>query len=394
MSATPYGLPQAPCSADLGNLQGRRFDVVVVGAGVAGAMVSRELARTGLTVLVVDKARFPRWKVCGGCLNRRALGALEAAGLSSLLEAIGAQTLRRLHVAAGGVGAEVPLPDHRSVSRYALDAALVGAACAAGITFVEGAKATLRGTEEEQRTVRLQQAERSAEVTARVVVAADGLGGRLLRGTEPFESDQAANSRIGAGAMFPQSPPQFEPGTIYMACGGGGYVGVVRVEDDRLDVAAALDAPFVKTAGSLPAAVGAILREAGLPALEDDPRVEWRGTPALTRTASKLWAHRVFVLGDAAGYVEPFTGEGMAWALSSGRLAAPLIAQSVAAYSPDLGRAWEREYHTVVRRRQFVCRYVAQALRSPVAVAAAVRVLSAFPAVARPVVSYMNEGAA
>ncbi|HEY7428386.1 MAG TPA: FAD-dependent oxidoreductase, partial [Gemmataceae bacterium] len=59
----------------------RTWDVVVVGAGPAGAMAAHELARRGCAVLLVDRAAFPRWKVCGCCLNGHALVTLQAAGL-------------------------------------------------------------------------------------------------------------------------------------------------------------------------------------------------------------------------------------------------------------------------------------------------------------------------
>jgi 2-polyprenyl-6-methoxyphenol hydroxylase-like FAD-dependent oxidoreductase len=119
-----------------------------------------------------------------------------------------------------------------------------------------------------------------------------------------------------------------------MATGRGGYVGLVRVEDGRLDMAAAFDPVFVKSVGGLGAAAETILREVGWPAppaLAEEP---WKGTPALTRRARRLAGHRCFVVGDAAGYVEPFTGEGMAWAvMSAAAVAASACAESSPGYS-------------------------------------------------------------
>ena len=62
------------------------WDVVVVGAGPAGSMAALEIARRGRSVLLVDKASFPRYKVCGCCLNARALSLLELADLGGLVD--------------------------------------------------------------------------------------------------------------------------------------------------------------------------------------------------------------------------------------------------------------------------------------------------------------------
>src|SRR5205085_586761 len=114
----------------------------------------------------------------------------------------------------------------------------------------------------------------------RVVIAADGLNGRLS-GTEVMPH---ANSRIGSGVVLDFAPGFYHAGTIFMAVGLGGYVGLVRIEDGRLDVAAAFDADVVRAAGSPGAAAAAVLREAGLPAIPSLEAAAWRGTPALTRT--------------------------------------------------------------------------------------------------------------
>ena len=78
------------------------WDVIVVGAGPAGAMAAFELAHRSLRVLLVDKSGFPRPKVCGCCLNGQALALLQARGLESTIANHGAVPLRHLLLAAGG----------------------------------------------------------------------------------------------------------------------------------------------------------------------------------------------------------------------------------------------------------------------------------------------------
>src|SRR5438132_14182323 len=79
----------------------RCWDVVVIGAGPAGAMAARQLARMGKSVLLVDKAYFPRWKVCGCCLNAGALATLRAAGLGKLATQCGAGAIQNVLLSAG-----------------------------------------------------------------------------------------------------------------------------------------------------------------------------------------------------------------------------------------------------------------------------------------------------
>lgn len=86
------------------------WDAVVVGAGPAGSVTARELARRGRRVLLVDKATFPRAKVCGCCLNRASLAALDAVGLGDLPARLGAVPLDRVKLAAGRATVELNLP--------------------------------------------------------------------------------------------------------------------------------------------------------------------------------------------------------------------------------------------------------------------------------------------
>jgi 2-polyprenyl-6-methoxyphenol hydroxylase-like FAD-dependent oxidoreductase len=175
-----------------------------------------------------------------------------------------------------------------------------------------------------------------------------------------------------------------------MAVGRGGYVGLVRIEDGRLDVAAAFDAAVVREADSLGAAAVAVLHEAGFPTVPSFESAHWRGTPALTRTARAVAGEGWFAVGDAAGYVEPFTGEGMAWAIASGAAVAPVAARAIGGWTESLVREWEATHARVVRSRQVVCRAAVRVLRSPLLSRLVVRALGVMPALSRPVVGALN----
>src|ERR1700692_3155008 len=116
-------------TVDLVEAGARSWDVIVVGAGPAGSVAARELARHGAAVLLVDKARFPRPKVCGGCLNPQALSTLSAVGLGGLGERRGAVPLSRLELAVSGLRARLS-SSGQALSRAVFDAALVEAAIA------------------------------------------------------------------------------------------------------------------------------------------------------------------------------------------------------------------------------------------------------------------------
>lgn len=357
------------------------WDVAVVGAGLAGSLSALLLAERGLRVLLLDRATFPRAKVCGCCLNGNALAALRAAGLGDLVARLGAVPLRRVRLAAGPRQATLPLAQGVSVSRWALDAALLAEAQARGVTFWPGTPVRL-DPEESGETRRLWRGQQP--LAARLVIAADGLGGTLA-GAAPAEP----GSRIGAGAVLP-GHPFYQAGEIFMTTGAEGYLGLVRLEDGQLDLACALDREACRRAGGPAALAERLLQRAGWPLPAGLHEAAWRGTPALTRTARRLAGHRLFVVGDAAGYVEPFTGEGMAWALGSAVALAPLAAQP---WHPRAAQRWHLLHRRIVGARQLPCRFLAAALRRPWLMAACIAMLKRWPSLAQPLTRFLNRPA-
>jgi len=352
----------------------RDVDALVAGAGPAGSLAAAELARAGRSVLLVDRSRFPRDKVCGGCLQPSALMALEVGGLRGLVERQGAVPLREMALHAGAASARLRLAGGVAISRRALDLALVEAAVARGARLREGVRARLGECDATSREVILEGASGEERVRAGVVLDATGLAGGLS-GT----ARQLRGSLLGAGLVLEQS--DLPPGLLRMASSTGGYVGMVRAEGGRCVVAAALAPWLVRREGGPGGAARSILVACGLKAPPAD--AAWRATPALTRRPSRVWHERVVVLGDASGYVEPFTGEGMAWAMRSAVAAAGLAAEG---WTPATGPRWEAMHRRIVGRRQRRCRMLTLLLRAPPLVRAAVHVLGFLPALARPLV--------
>lgn len=390
---------QVRATKTLASCGGRTWDAVVVGAGPAGAMAAREIARRGGSVLLVDHASFPRAKVCGCCLNGSAMATLNDAGLGGLPSEEGSVDLSQLRLYSTGREARVALPAGAAVSRASFDAALVRAATAAGAEFVPGISAVLADLGAAQpdppaqgsefRTVRMRGGDGAVDVRSRTVIAADGLGGRLLDREPGMSWAVSGRSRFGAGVIAPDAPSAYGPGVIHMACAAHGYVGAVRLEDGRLDIAAAFDPGYVRALGGPGAAADSVLRDAGAPEMPGLRGLPWRGTPLLTRRRRRVAGIGVFAVGDAAGYVEPFTGEGIAWALATGFRVA-VHATECARGNTATARAWEEEHRRIVGRRQMLCRAVASGLRwSPVR-RACHALLRGAPALASPFISLMN----
>lgn len=358
------------------------WDVAVVGAGLAGTLAARQLARAGARVILLDRATFPRWKVCGCCLNPHAQSALAAVGLGELPRKLGALPLAEMRLAVRGIEARLQLPGWVSLSRERLDHALVEDACASGVTFLPGMTARLGQVEHEVRTLWVHPGHGPEQpILARLVLAADGLGSRLLQSGPVLEG-----SRVGAGVVVEEAPAFYRQGEIYMAHGHGGYLGLVRLEDGRLNLAAAFDAPFLRSCHHPGEAASQLLAEVGWPSIGGLEQARWRGTPSLTRQPIQPGSDRVLALGDAAGYVEPFTGEGMAWALASGAAVAPLALEAVKRWRPELVRKWGRVHQRIVRRRQWVCWSMTWVTRSSTLTRVVVAALARLPWLATPFV--------
>src|SRR5262249_6513266 len=155
-------------------------------------------------------------------------------------------------------------------------------------------------------------------------------------------------------------------GEIVMAIGNRGYVGLTRVEEGRLNVAAAIDAGLLH-GRTISEAIETLLTESGVRVANNLKTAAWHGTPPLTNEPSWVAAKRLFVVGDAGGYVEPFTGEGIATALESARMVAPLAAQACHGWNESFGRQWDEMHRQTVRERQATCRRLAWLLRHPTA---------------------------
>lgn len=326
----------------------RQYDAIVIGAGPAGAMAARTIALCGAHTLMIDRASKGRWKVCGCCLGSVGVDVLHKTGLERVLEH--ADPIEGLMLSARGACARLAMHGFASISREDLDVALVDAAEAAGVEtrWRQSATASPDG-----RVVA-----GNEELRAGVVIDASGLRSHADRAPR--------GGRIGLGLTTDATicPPKM----LTMAVAHGGYLGRVALPDGRVDFAMAVRPSLVRSAGSPTEAARRIWAESGLDPSEV-PDGRWFGTPVLRRRA-QAQDGRILRAGDAAGYVEPFTGEGMSWALLGG---SEITGDAMACieHGPDALR-WPRTLRSLLGRRHARCKAISNAVRSPRLVRAAI----------------------
>jgi flavin-dependent dehydrogenase len=174
-----------------------------------------------------------------------------------------------------------------------------------------------------------------------------------------------------------------------MAVAPGGYVGLVRTRSGQGNLAAAIDASALRAARTPETAVVQILSTARLDVPDLASGERWYGTLPLTRQANRLWAERIVLVGDAAGYVEPFTGEGIGWAIASAISAVRPVVENLELWQPHSIARWEAAERRRMARGQLVCRLVSSFLRRPRAVRVALAALSVAPGLAAPLVRHV-----
>lgn len=404
-------------------------DFLIIGAGPAGCAAAILLARRGLRVLVLDKARFPREKLCGEFLSPEGVASLDRLGLLPALRAAGAEPVTGTLVsAASGQFVTAPFeglhglpPEGMALRRLTMDALLVEAARRAGAEVIEGAHVEAPMIDEGP-SASLPRQGSGQVATSRVVGA---LARRSPDG--PIESFHATRVLAADGRMTRFARPTHE--AIGHCCAfkshfhgpppldhrvelhafPGGYCGLVRVDGGRTNCCFLIDAAAAReTRGDADALMRAHLFKN--PLLQQrlgaaERCADWVATGPLDYAVREPVADGVLLLGDAAGIIDPFCGDGMAMALHSAEIAASLLtsgragptgwegpsgpdSEGIAGGSPlphqgdRLGtfaeryrRCWRREF----TRRLRVARWLRRALLTPWLTEALVAGLRPFP---------------
>jgi flavin-dependent dehydrogenase len=377
----------------LSSARNRVWDAIIIGAGPAGAFAALELSKKGKTVLLVDKATFPRTKVCGSCLNSRALNILETGGLSDLVEKTSQNLLHTFYFGFNKKRICLPIETGAVLSREALDWGLIQEALKYHCVFLPKVHATLGSLTDKSRHVQLEAEGEEKLAEAKVVLIADGLAGSSLRRQKEPQFKIKKNSKIGVGTVVQSSHSFYEHRIVYMAYGREGYCGIVRLETGELDIAAALKPSALKGQKEIHLTIRNIFDKAGFPWISECETAQWQGTPLLTRQRKNIGGKRFLILGDSAGFVEPFTGEGISWALSSAAAVSDIAVKVIEkGWGPEVIKEWKATYRKQILRRQNRCQLLVKWLKRPQMVRLFARFYEQFPSLAMPIVKSLQGG--
>jgi flavin-dependent dehydrogenase len=343
-------------------------DVVVVGAGPAGSAAAAALAQRGWDVLLLERDHFPRHKVCGEFLSPEAQGTLRALRLHNAVAALTPAALTHATVTTKhGQTTRMPLPGPAwGVSRFAMDEALATAACDQGVELWSGILVKEFTNIDNEYVIHVQtrsasgQAPRYGIVKSRALIIACG--------------------RHSASALPPHPTPHNRPLAVGIKCHygdvampaqvelfffPGGYAGINPIEDGRVNLCLLLsyDA-FRRTGQSVAGTLAAIAewnpalgrRLTGGQALAESICTV---APVDTGRPAAPWAD-VACLGDTAVMLPPLCGDGMAMALRSAELCAPLADAflreelSLEGWATHYQQTWQAEFQQRVRTGRFL----------------------------------------
>ncbi|MDQ6656124.1 MAG: NAD(P)/FAD-dependent oxidoreductase [Verrucomicrobiota bacterium] len=326
------------------------FDVAIVGSGPAGASCAAFCAAAGLRTLLLEREKFPREKVCGDCLNPSCTPVLERLGMAEQVRASAHGRLERVEfVAIGGHTVSVALPAGAEIAlkRSVLDQLLMERAAAAGAGVRDGVTVTALARNGDAWEI----SAGAETIRARFLVAADGRNSSVARllGLLP----RIEKERVGLQTHIPL--PRGFGARVVLQFLPEGYSGQAPVNDTELNLC------LVGRPGAIPA-----LR-AWAEAQFSVPRDHgWRTITPLRRAPIAAAGGGAFFVGDAARVVEPFTGEGIYYALRSGELAAQAIAAFVESGDEDAAaRSYMTAHRQLYEGRLWVNRLARAAVLSP-----------------------------
>ena len=310
------------------------YDVVIVGAGPSGSTTAYYLAKEGFNVLLVDKFNFPRDKTCGDGLTPRALQILDDMGILDTLNKVGYRSNKLELISPKGQVASAPLPKKENlcdylliVPRLILDNIILERAMSSGANFQAPIRVT--GIEQENNIMLIKGEQRAKAITfrARMVIHATGANTKLLLTTgllKKMPQMVLAARTYYDGITSTVDAVQCRFDNISLP----GYGWIFPVSDTSVNVGiglfrAGLASRWMpKTAHN---AFDTFIQSPPLQKLLDGARQASpiKGFPIRVDFArSPSFGERTMIIGEAAGLVNPITGEGIDYGMESGKMAA------------------------------------------------------------------------
>lgn len=342
-----------------------RYDLIVVGAGPGGSATAYHAAKAGLEVLLLDRQEFPRDKPCGDGLMPHAASEIKLMGLGDWLEEPhhGTFTGFSMYTASAYLRESVPPSLHGPrgyVARRAeTDAKLLETAISAGAEFLSRTRATelLRSPAGAVTWVEAANGEGSARFEAPLVVAADGVGGFAGKGMKAHQN-AVARRQYFRGVDGPDKEDLQIFITRDMNADGAGYGWVFYLGDGTANVGAGVSTrSLARTGRNLKDYFDRFLEEPQLAAWLEGAEPE--GPPKSWSLKMGMWGARryaqgLIMVGDAGSMIHPISGEGVGYAVESGRLAAAwayeaharkdFCASTLAGYERQLKKQRAREH--------------------------------------------------
>ena len=350
----------------------RRHDVLVVGAGPSGSACAYWLAEAGYDVMLLERKRFPRVKTCGDGLTPRSVRQLDDMGLAPELTRF--HRYDGLRAVAFGRQLELTWPDHPDLPTYGyvvtrrdLDQLVAERAAKAGATLRQGTEATAPVIEDGRvRGAVVANGGDAKEIRARYVIVSDGANSRFGRALGASRDRSLALGMALRG--YYRSPRHDEPwieSHLDVRDRAGqvlpGYGWIFPLGDGRVNVGVGLLSTSERWAAVNTTELMAAFVHTAPPSWELTPATSC-GAPTGGRLPMGLsvgprTGPGYLVVGDAAGSINPFNGEGIAYAYETGRLAAAAVGQALA--TDDDGALGE--YEMALQRRYGLYYRVAQA---------------------------------
>ncbi|MBE2237426.1 MAG: FAD-dependent monooxygenase [Caldilineaceae bacterium] len=330
-----------------------QYDVAVIGAGPAGGCAAATLAAAGWRVALIERTALPRHRVCGEFLSPEAQATLRHLGLQDELAALKPRALTAATLTSRrGATLEMALPGVAwGLSRFALDAALAQAAVARGAELLAETTVTRVHHDDQGATLLLRRSDGEQHLRARAVLMA---GGRRSTPKLPPAAPTRPREELFVGLKSHVTGLTM-PDRVELFLFAGGYVGVNPVETGAANVCLLVSyAQFARAGRTLPAMFAAIAAQNAAFAhrmQEAHLLAETFCTVAAvdTHRPAAPWVEMA-CLGDTATMIPPLCGDGMAMALRSAELCAPLAhdylrgACSLSAWRDRYCECWQAEF--------------------------------------------------